>query len=117
MSVPSWDAGNFDRNCILKRLAGRGNHNEFAVRISALGGALNAACSGRHDVRSGAGQSRERQSVGVAVSTVSTRLVRIELIRRRKQRNAAQAEYHRLANVRLGIVPGNGDAGRGQSSS
>ncbi|UPK40071.1 hypothetical protein IVB18_24290 [Bradyrhizobium sp. 186] len=76
-------------------LTGWGDYNEFAVCLSALGGAIDAACCGRQDVRRGAAESLERQPDGLAVRTVSVRLVRIELIP--EKRNAAQAEYHRLA--------------------
>ena len=61
----------------------------------ALGGAVDAACSADQDVRSGADEARQRQPSGLAVLAVSARLVRDQLIP--AKRNAAQAEYHRLA--------------------
>jgi hypothetical protein len=64
----------------LKRLAGWGDHNEFAMCMFALGGAVDAACSADQDVRSGADEGRQRQPVGLAVLAVSARLVRDQLI-------------------------------------
>ena len=69
----------------------------------APGGALDAACAADPDGHSRTAEGRQRQSAGVAVSAVSARLVRDELIagasrkKALKKRNAAQAEYHRLA--------------------
>jgi len=63
--------------------------------MATLGGAIDAACSTHQDVRSAAPHGSQRQSDGLAVPAVSVRLVRNELIL--QKRNAAQAEYHRLA--------------------
>ncbi|MCK1707615.1 MULTISPECIES: hypothetical protein [unclassified Bradyrhizobium] len=85
-------------NCsILKNAYWLGDHNEFAVCLSAVGGAIDAACSGRENFRSRTTESLERQPWDLAVPAVSARLVRDELIARSEKRNAAQAEYHRLA--------------------
>jgi len=63
--------------------------------MSAPGIALDAGCPAPQDFRFGTAQARQRQPSGLAVSAVSARLVRDELTA--KKRNAAQAEYHRLA--------------------
>jgi len=66
--------------------------------MSAPGGAFDAACPAAPDIRSGAAQACQRQSDGLAVRAVSARLARVELIAPSlEKRNAAQAEYHRLA--------------------
>jgi hypothetical protein len=65
----------------------------------APGGAIDAACATRPAVHSRTAEGRQRQPAGLAVFAVSARLVRDELIQlnAREKRNAAQAEYHRLA--------------------
>jgi hypothetical protein len=85
----------------LKRLAGWGDHNEFAVCLFALGGAVDAACSADQNVRSGADEGRQRQPVGLAVLAVSARLVRDKLIPGKAQRRASGISS--LGGVRLGI--------------
>ncbi|WP_431203106.1 hypothetical protein ACQ86E_30440 [Bradyrhizobium betae] len=63
--------------------------------MAKLGGAIDAASSAHQDVRPAAPQGSQRQPDRLAVPAVSVRLVRNELIP--GKRNAAQAEYHRLA--------------------
>jgi hypothetical protein len=63
----------------------------------APGGAIDAACSDRQDIRSRTTEGLERQPDDLAVPAVSARLARVELIGHSEKRNAAQAEYHRLA--------------------
>jgi hypothetical protein len=48
--------------------------------MSALGGAIDAACPGRQDVGSRTAKGRQRQPDGLAVRAVSARLARLELI-------------------------------------
>jgi hypothetical protein len=68
----------------------------------AIGGAFDAVRAAHPDVHSRTAEGRQRQPTGLAVFALSARLVRDELIEHRsktfrKKRNAAQAEYHRLA--------------------
>ncbi|MGX1322616.1 hypothetical protein AB7M17_006069 [Bradyrhizobium sp. USDA 377] len=97
MSVPFWTRGDFELTLHLKNdLLAWVDRNELAVCMFAPGGAIGAACPIAPDVGSGAAQARQRQSDGLAFRAVSARLARVELIGSEK-RNAAQAEYHRLA--------------------
>src|SRR6187402_810495 len=90
MNAPFWTRGNFELTPIFgKDLLGWGNHNEFAVCMSALGGAIDAACAARPDVRSGAAEGRQRQPDGLAAPAVSARLVRRELIPGKARRRAS----------------------------
>ena len=59
---------------------GGGHHDEFAMCMSALGAAIDAAYSAREDAGARAAEGRQRQSAGLAVRPVSRRLVCILLI-------------------------------------
>ncbi|MBR0845169.1 hypothetical protein JQ607_33675 [Bradyrhizobium liaoningense] len=65
--------------------------------LPAPGASIDAACAAREDPGPGSTESGQRQPDDLAVRAVSARLVRVELIAPPEKRNAAQAEYHRLA--------------------
>ena len=68
--------------------------------MSALGGALDAVRSAYQDLRPGIAEGRERQPDGLAVHTISARLVRLELIGKAQRRASGISS---LGGVRLGI--------------
>ena len=110
LSAPFWTRGNFAPAPRFEltshfeiELTGGGDHDEFAVCMSALGSAIDAACSGCHDIRSGALASRERQSAGLAVRAISTRLVRVELMGRSRKAQRRASGISSLGGVRLDI--------------